>query len=100
MRKHFVQYKPISIRMLTYSVFTFAAIAWLTLVVNVVFLLLLLLHYHMPWYLNGEVVAAELTLTEQGYELSENMQKNLDERSQWAMLLEEIGRASCRERVF
>ncbi len=91
MRKHFVQYKSISIRMLTYSVFTFAAIAWLTLVVNVVFLLLLLLHYHMPWYLNGEVVAAELTLTERGYELSENMQQNLDERSQWAMLLEESG---------
>ena len=39
----------------------------------------------------GEEVMDELRLTDNGYELSEDMQKTLTEMNQWAMLLDENG---------
>lgn len=82
-----------SIRILSYSIFTFVMIAWLTLIVNLLFLYVLLWRYqqYFPKYIKGEEVMEELTLTDRGYELSDGMQKNLEEKKQWAMLLDETG---------
>ena len=82
------------IRIFSYSVFTFVIIAGLTLAVNITFFILLALQYHqvMPKYIKGEEVIEELTLTQDGYRLSDRMGSQLDEKGQWAMLLDETGR--------
>ena len=84
----------IGIRIFSYSVFTFVMIAGLTLAVNITFFILLALQYHqvMPRYIKGEEVIEELTPTQDGYRLSDRMGRQLDEKGQWAMLLDETGR--------
>lgn len=65
----------------------------LTLIINFILLFVLLLRYHQfnPDYMYGGMVMGELTLTEEGYELSDLMQERLTKLDQWAMLLDENG---------
>lgn len=65
----------------------------LTLIINFILMFMLLLRYHQynPEYIDGGMVMEELTLTQEGYELSETMQQRLTELNQWAMLLDENG---------
>ena len=93
MKKSALRLRPVNLRMLSYSVFTFVMIAWLTLAVNLVLFFLLALRYHqyMPEYITGEEVMGALTQTGQDYVLHEAMQERLDELGQWAMLLNEEG---------
>lgn len=93
MKKSALRLRPVNLRMLSYSVFTFVMIAWLTLAVNLVLFFLLALRYHqyMPEYITGEEVMEALTQTGQDYVLHEAMQERLDELGQWAMLLNEEG---------
>lgn len=93
MKKHASRHTPIHIRNLSYSVFAFVATAWLTLAVNIVLFILLASRYHhyMPRYIEGEEVMEALALTDSGYVLSDSMRGRLDEKGQWAMLLDETG---------
>lgn len=86
--------KPIRLRRLLYSIFTFVMTAWLTIFVNLVLLILLLLQYQQdfPAYIDGEEIIEELTLTDHGYELSDTMQRHLTAYDQWAMLLDGTGK--------
>lgn len=65
----------------------------LTLIINFILMFMLLLRYHQynPEYIDGGMVMEKLTLTQEGYELSETMQQRLTELNQWAMLLDENG---------
>lgn len=87
--------RPINIRILSYSIFTFVMVAWLTLVVNLVLFVMIAYRYHQtsPGYITGEEVLEELTQTDRGYRLSDRMQRELEEKGQWAMLLDGEGKA-------
>ena len=65
----------------------------LTLIINFILMFMLLLRYHQynPEYIDGGMVMEKLTLTQEGYELSETKQQRLTELNQWAMLLDENG---------
>ncbi|MDE6846472.1 MAG: HAMP domain-containing histidine kinase [Lachnospiraceae bacterium] len=69
-------------------------IAGLMLMVNVIILLTIAIQYHrdMPEYVQGGEVMEELTLTEEGYELSDAVQVKMEELDQWAILLNEDGK--------
>lgn len=84
--------KPV--RILAYSILTFMATAWLTLLVNIVLFILLLMRYYenRTDYIEGGAVREELEWTGHGYELNGGMQRKLDALGQWAMLLDETGK--------
>lgn len=65
----------------------------LTLIIHFILFMVVLFRYHQlnPEYMYGGMVMEELTLTEEGYELSDLMQERLTELDQWAMLLNENG---------
>lgn len=72
------------------------ALVWtivLTFMMNLILLFILLLQYrqYKPEYMYGGTVMEELTLTEEGYALSDSMQERLTRLDQWAMLLDENG---------
>lgn len=84
------------VRFLSYSILAFVLAFWLTLLVNLFLFLLILLKYreYRIEYIKGDAIMEELTLTDRGYELSEDMGRRLDERKQWAMLLDGTGKWS------
>ncbi len=94
MKKSVSKAHPIKLRILSYSVFTFAMIAWMTLTANLIIFFIIALHYqqYRPAYITGEEVMEELTQNEQGYVLSDRMQWQLEEKGQWAMLLDGEGK--------
>ncbi len=72
------------------------ALVWtivLTFIINLILLFILLLQYrqYKPEYMYGGTVMEELTLTQEGYELSDLMRERLTRLDQWAMLLDENG---------
>lgn len=72
------------------------ALVWtivLTFIMNLILLFILLLQYrqYKPEYMYGGTVMEELTLTEEGYALSDSMRERLTRLDQWAMLLDENG---------
>lgn len=81
------------VRTVMYYATVFMWTIMLTLIINLILLFMLLLRYHQynPEYMYGGMVMEELTLTEDGYELSETMRQRLTELNQWAMLLDENG---------
>ena len=82
MKKSVSKAHPIKLRILSYSVFTFAMIAWMTLTANLIIFFIIALHYqqYRPAYITGEEVMEELTQNEQGYVLSDRMQWQLEEK--------------------
>ncbi len=82
------------VRFLSYSILAFVLAFWLTLLVNLFLFLVILLKYreYRIEYIKGDAIMEELTLTDRGYELSEDMGRRLDERKQWAMLLDGTGK--------
>lgn len=72
------------------------ALVWtivLTFMMNLILLFILLLQYrqYKPEYMHGGMVMEELTLTGEGYVLSDSMRERLTRLDQWAMLLDENG---------
>ena len=77
----------------------------LVLAVNIIFFFVYVVREKMhkadPYYYNWrtERLADSLTLGEDGYTLSEDAARKIDDSYAFAMLINQIGRASCRERV-
>lgn len=80
-------------RKVSYYTMAVVMITGLMLAVNFVLFLIIVTQYRLrlPQYVKGEAVMNELRLTDDGYELSEDMQKTLAEMNQWAALLDENG---------
>lgn len=81
------------IRLLTYFVVSIVVSAGLTIILNIALLGVMLYQFYQynPDYIGGGAVMEELTMTDEGYELSEDMQELLTENQQWAMLLDGKG---------
>ena len=81
-------------RFLSYWVVAVLGIAGLTLVLNMVFLFASAVVYVNTdtHYIYGGSVMEALTLTQNGYVLDREMEEELTEKDQWAMLLDENGR--------
>lgn len=81
-------------RFLSYWVVAVFGIAGLTLVLNMVFLFASAVVYVNTdtHYIYGGSVMEALTLTQNGYVLDREMEEELTEKDQWAMLLDENGR--------
>lgn len=81
-------------RFLSYWVVAVLGIAGLTLVLNMVFLFASAVVYVNTdtHYIYGGSVMEALTLTQNGYVLDREMEEELVEKDQWAMLLDENGR--------
>ena len=78
-----------------YHTVVFALVAGIMIIANCVLLFGLLFRYNKEWtdYVSGEEILKELTVTDEGYALSESMQIKLAELKQWAILLDENGNA-------
>lgn len=81
------------VRLLTYFIVAIVVSAGLTLILNILFLGVMLYQFYQynSDYIGGWAVMGELTMTDEGYELSEDMQEQLTENQQWAMLLDGDG---------
>ena len=82
------------VRFLRYWVLAVLGIAVLTLILNMVFLLAAAFVYvdTDTHYIYGGSVMEALTPTQNGYVLDREMEEELTEKDQWAMLLDENGR--------
>lgn len=76
-----------------YYTVVFALVTGIMIIANCVLLFGLLLQYNKEWtdYVGGGEILKELTVTDEGYALSESMQTKLTELKQWAILLDENG---------
>lgn len=81
-------------RLLFYWVLAVLGIAVLTLILNMVFFFVAVVAYTDTdtRYIYGGDVMEALTLTKSGYVLDREMEEELAEKDQWAMLLDENGR--------
>ena len=77
-----------------YYIMAIILITGLAFIVNLAVFLTIMVRYDrdLPEYVEGGEVMEELTLTENGYELSDAMQVKMEELDQWAMLLNEDGK--------
>ncbi len=80
--------------MLFYGIATFFVIVFLLGIMNMIFLVAGLFIYQdmEVYYISGGDVMEALTLTEDGYVLSEEMAQEIEAEDQWAMLLDKEGR--------
>lgn len=85
---------------LLYGIGLIVTIIFFMVMLNLVFFFFAVYQYHKvnAYYISGDEVMEELTLTEDGYVLGEAMSKRLAEEDQWAMLLDENGREVWSER--
>lgn len=81
------------VRRAFYYIMAFVLIIWLTFVVNIILFLAMMIRYQRveQEYVMGGDIMEELTNTDAGYELSEEMQVKLTKKDQWALLLDEEG---------
>lgn len=81
------------VRLFTYFIMAIVVSAGLTLILNIVLLGVMLYRFYQynSDYIGGWAIMGELTMTDEGYELSEDMQEQLTENQQWAMLLDGDG---------
>lgn len=81
-------------RQVFYYLMAFVLIAWLTLTVNIILFFALIIRYQQDWpdRVYGGAILEGLKLTDDGYELSEDMQTELTQKDQWAMLLDGDGK--------
>ena len=86
-------YKKIP-RNILYGMGMIAIILFFTVMLNLVFFFFAMYQFYRADenYISGGEVMEELTLTEDGYVLSEAMSEKLAEENQWAMLLDENGK--------
>lgn len=83
------------IRLISYFALAFVVTVGLTLALNIAFFGMMMYQF---WkynidYVGGGTIMEALTLTDEGYVLSEEMQEELARGQQWAMLLDEDGEA-------
>ena len=92
-------YKKIP-RNILYGMGMIVAIMFFTVMLNLFLFSFALYHFCKldANYISGGEIMEELTLTEDGYVLSEAMSEKLVEENQWAMLLDENGREVWSER--
>ncbi len=83
------------IRSILYFAATVMATAWLMIALNVIFFGVILYWYiqYQPDFISGGEVMEALTPAEGGYELGSDMKERLQRQNQWAMLLDEEGKA-------
>lgn len=81
------------IRKVFYHTVVFVLVTGIMIIANCVLLLGILLQYieERTDYVSGEKILKAMTVTDEGYVLSESMQTKLAEMKQWAMLLDENG---------
>lgn len=81
-------------RFVLYGVMTVFGIVALTSILNMILLISAAAVYVNTdaYYIGGEDIMEALTLTENGYSLSEGMKEEFEREDQWAMLLDEDGR--------
>ncbi|MDE7231642.1 MAG: hypothetical protein K2N37_01000, partial [Lachnospiraceae bacterium] len=92
-------YKKIP-RNILYGMGMIVTITFFTVMLNLLFFSYAIYHFYREdeQYISGGEVMKELTPTEEGYVLSEEMSEKLAEVNQWAMLLDENGREVWSER--
>lgn len=85
-------YKKV-VRLFFYGVMAVLGVAALTSILNLIFLISAAVVYVNTdaRYIGGADVMEALTLTENGYTLSEEMKEEFEREDQWAMLLDEDG---------
>ena len=81
------------IRKVFYHTVVFAMVTGIMIIANCVLFLGILLQYieERTDYVSGEKILKAMTVTDEGYVLSESMQIKLAELKQWAILLDENG---------
>ncbi len=81
-------------RLFGYWVLAVLGVAVLTLILNMAFMFAAAAVYAETdnHYIYGESVMEALTFTENGYVLDSDMEEELEEKNQWAMLLDENGK--------
>lgn len=82
------------IRLFFYGITATAVIVFLMGIVNLLFFVTAFFIYQdmEEYYISGGDVMEALTITEEGYELGDEMVQMFENRNQWAMLLDQEGR--------